>query len=51
MRIAAADKAKKTKKAAAKDVTSVADVTGNLVIVQDDQTNILSKSEYISGPK
>ena len=39
-------KAKKALKAAAKDGTSSADATGNLVIVEDDQVNILSESEY-----
>ena len=51
MRIAETEKDRKAKKAAAKDYTSVADATSDLVTVLDDQANILSKAEYISEPE
>ena len=47
-RCAEAAKAKKALKAAAKDSTLAADTSGDLVIVEDAQANILSKSEYVS---
>ena len=43
-RFAETMKDRKAKKAAAKDSTSVADTTGDLVIAEDDQVNILFKS-------